>query len=138
MLNVKQGYKDIAARVATANKAKPNPLRSAITDLFVNHPGVTPHDKCSSATAKMARYKLANGRSVGHEIDVAAQHLWFGATTPLPDCAKGRARLYPATERGEGRHSNVNQMPDLRDKPVARFTATTLDEAKELLNELLA
>ena len=135
---MKQAYKDIAARVATANAANPNPLRSALTDLFVNHPGVKPHDKCSPATSKMSRYTLANGKSLGHEIGVPAQHLWFAATAPLPDCANGQARLYPATEGGKGRHSNVNQMPDLRDKPVARLTLTSLEEAKTLLNQLLA
>jgi hypothetical protein len=48
------------------------------------------------------------------------------------------ARLYPATTKGEGRHFNVNQMPDLRDQAVARVTVTSLEQAKTLLNELLA
>lgn len=135
---MKHTYTEIQNRVAQADKESPNALRSALTELFINHPAVTPHDQCSPVSAKMVRYKLANGKSLGHEIGSRPQHLWFAADGTLPSSAKGKARLYPATVGGKGRHSNVNQMPDLRDKPVARVTVSDVGEAETLLNELLA
>jgi hypothetical protein len=135
---LKTEYAKIHARVADADKATPNPLRSALTELFVNHPAVRPHDICDPATAKMIRYKLANGKSLGHQIETKPQHLWFAAGEPMPTIPAGETRLYPVTAGGKGRHSNVNQMPDLRDKAVARVTVRTVEEAKTLLNGLLA
>lgn len=130
-------YQSIQERVSAVEADSPSPLRQALTELFINHPAVAPHDQCPPATAKMVRYKLANGASLGHQIETTPQHLWFAAAR-LPDTFKGVAKLYPATEGGKGRHSNVNQMPDLRDQEVARLTVTTVDQAESLLNALLA
>lgn len=84
----------------------------------------------------MIRYKLANGMSLGHEIENGPQHLWFRADH-LPHGFENEAKLYPPTQGGKGRHANVNQMPDLRDEAVARLTIKDLDQAVRLLNGLL-
>ena len=133
---VKDAYTEIEQRIRAADVKTPNPLRGALTDLFVNHPAVRPHDLCDPAKAKMIRYRLANGRSLGHQIETSPQHLWFASDDRLD--LPAMARAYPVTEGGKGRHSNVNQMPDLRDQAVTRVTVQTVEEAEVLLNALLA
>jgi hypothetical protein len=138
MSNLNVAYTAIHQCVANADAATPNPLRASLTDLFVNHPAIRPHDLCRPANAKMIRYKLTNGLSLGHQIDTTPQHLWFVVSkADLPSSLKG-AKIYPATVDGKGRHSNVNQMPDLRDKAVVRLTVSTVEEAETLLNHLVA
>lgn len=131
-------YQDIQRRVADAEDKAPSPLRAELTDLFINHPAVKPHDGCPPATAKMIRYRLANGWSLGHQIGTRPQHVWLAAASLPLSLPSGIARAdYPATEGGKGRHSNVNQMPDLRDQAVVRLTVTSLDQAERLLNAML-
>jgi hypothetical protein len=134
---VDDAYRVIQQRVSATSAEAPSALRQALTELFINHPAVTPHDQCTPATAKMIRYKLANGTSLGHQIETAPQHLWLAADR-LPAEFQSSAKLYPAAEGGKGRHSNVNQMPDLRDRAVARVTISEASEAERLLNALLA
>lgn len=133
---VKDAYTEIQARIHAADDKTPNPLRGALADLLVNHPAVRPHDQCDPAKAKMIRYRLANGRSLGHQIETTPQHFWFASDDRLS--LSPTARAYPVTEGGKGRHSNVNQMPDLRDQAVTRVTVQTVEEAETLLNALLA
>jgi hypothetical protein len=138
MSDLNAAYAAIHESVADADATRPNPLRAALTDLFVNHPAVRPHDQCRPANAKMIRYKLTNGLSLGHQIETTPQHLWFAVSkADLPASLSG-AKIYPATVDGKGRHSNVNQMPDLRDKAVVRLTVSTVEEAETLLNHLVA
>lgn len=133
---MQDAYQSIQVRVRAAEDETPSSLRQALTELFINHPAMTPHDLCTPATAKMVRYKLANGMSLGHQIETAPQHVWIAADR-VPATLSGAAKNYPATEGGKGRHSNVNQMPDLRDQAVARITITELSQAERLLNALL-
>ena len=134
---MQDAYDRIQQRVAGAEAKKPSPLRQTLTELFINHPAVAPHDQCTPATDKMIRYKLANGISLGHQVDVTLQHVWLAADR-LPAAYHSGAKFYSATAGGKGRHSNVNQMPDLRDRAVARLTISDISQAETLLNDLLA
>ena len=133
---MEEAYRSIQLRVSAVEAENPSALRQDLTELFINHPAVAPHNLCPPATAKMVRYKLANGMSLGHQIDTAPQHLWIAADR-VPAGFADTAKPYPAAEGGKGRHSNVNQMPDLRDQAVARITVTELSQAERLLNALL-
>jgi len=133
---VQDAYQSIQLRIRAVEAEAPSPLRQALTELFINHPAMAPHDFCAPATAKMVRYKLANGMSLGHQFETTPQHIWIAADR-VPPTFNGAAKIYPATEGGKGRHSNVNQMPDLRDQAVARVTITEIGQAERLLNALL-
>ncbi|PZO40728.1 MAG: hypothetical protein DCE92_01915 [Alphaproteobacteria bacterium] len=135
-VKLKTAYAEILKRVADAEAKKPNPLRSALTELFINHPAIKPHDECSPATAKMVRYQLSNGASLGHQIEGHTQHLWIAQARAPKSLAS--AKLYPATTDGEGRHSNIQQMPDMRDEAVLRLTVTDIEEAEQFLNGMLS
>lgn len=133
---MKTACADILKRIANAEARTPNPLRGALTDLFINHPAIEPHNECAPSTAKMVRYKLSNGASLGHQIECHAQHLWI-AQSRAPNSVAS-AKLYPATTGGAGRHSNIQQMPDMRDKAVIRFTVADVAEAEQLVKDMLS
>jgi hypothetical protein len=107
---LKSEYADIHARVAKAQETKPSALRAELTDLFVNHPAVAPHDACTPATAKMVRYKLANGKSLGHQIDTAPQHLWFVAEGDTA-AIRGRDRA-DLSRNCQRRRTSFQRQPD--------------------------
>ena len=131
---------DIQSRVGKAEAKRPSPLRLEITDLLLNHPAVTPYDgdPVSPATDKVTRYRLANGRSLAHEIQSTRQNLWFAPHPMLPLDLEAACRHSAASEGGKGRTSNINALPDLKDQPALCFTPSTLDDAKRLLNALLS
>lgn len=126
-------YDDILRRIEKADQSKPSALRRPVTELLINHPAVRPHDECPAASDKVARYKLPNGASLAHEYQ-AAQN-WWVAEAQLPSSFRKTAEFYP---EGRSRNSNLACMPDLATAPAYKVTLKSIEEAEELLNELLA
>lgn len=119
-------------------------LRDDIRSMLRSHPLLSelpPYTVKATDTQKIERYAIGASNGIGHGFQpTTTQRLWVLASSVdlsrLPGIIPVRRKGYSAGEK-PGRNSNLEQIPGFRYSELLRFSPKNLEEAEQILAEVL-